>query len=120
HNGLQVVQLFSPEDNTNHYGFSPKPTPTLIANFPIHGGALMVSEGIDRDRAVDESGNQLAVFGRRGARPFKRAEVGRLYMHEDGRFYEVPTAPSTPPAPPRTATETVLATLREYWYRLFQ
>ena len=25
HNGLQVVQLFSPESNPNHYGFSPRP-----------------------------------------------------------------------------------------------
>ena len=89
HNGLQVVQLFSPEDNTNHYGFSPKPTPSLIANFPIHGGALMVSEGIDRDRAVDESGNQLAVFGRRGATPLSKADVERLYQHENGEFYDV-------------------------------
>src|SRR6185436_19059873 len=71
-NGLQVVQLFSPEENPNHYGFSPRPTPALIASYPGRGGALMVSEGIDRDRAVDESGNQLAVFGRRGARPFNK------------------------------------------------
>src|SRR5207237_440701 len=32
HNGLQVVQLFSPSDNPNYLGFSPHPTPTLIAH----------------------------------------------------------------------------------------
>jgi hypothetical protein len=88
HNGLHVVQLFSPEDNPNHYGFSPRPTPELVASYPIHGGALMVSEGIDRDRAVDESGNQLAVFGRRGARPFNRAEAEKLFMRS-GKLYTV-------------------------------
>ncbi|HEX6216259.1 MAG TPA: hypothetical protein VFZ38_15600, partial [Vicinamibacterales bacterium] len=95
HNGLQVVQLFSPEDNPNHYGFSPQPTPALIASYPIHGGALKVSEGIDRDRAVDESGNQLAVFGRRGARPFNKTEIERLFLR-DGKLY---TVSNDPPAP---------------------
>jgi hypothetical protein len=92
HNGLRVVQLFSPEDNPNHYGFSPRPTPTLIASYPIHGGARAVSEGIDRDRAVDESGNQLTVFGRRGARPFNRAEIERLFLR-GGRLYTVTNEP---------------------------
>ena len=95
HNGLQVVQLFSPEDNPNHYGFSPRPTPALIASYPIHGGALKVSEGIDRDRAVDESGNQLSVFGRRGARPFNKTEIERLFLR-DGKLY---TVSNDPPAP---------------------
>ena len=36
--------------------------------------AYIISKGIDRDRAVDEDGNQLAVFGRRGARPFNGEE----------------------------------------------
>ena len=42
--------------------------PCLIATYPIkHGGkALSVAKGLDRDRAVDESGNQIAVFGRVG------------------------------------------------------
>ncbi len=39
---------------------------------------LVLSRGLDRDRAVDETGNQLAVFGRRGARPFNREELQRL------------------------------------------
>jgi hypothetical protein len=44
--------------------------------YRTRGPALAVSKGIDRDRAVDESGNQIAVFGRRGARPFTREEAG--------------------------------------------
>ncbi|MCA1560583.1 MAG: hypothetical protein LC804_10070 [Acidobacteria bacterium] len=116
HNGLQVVQLFSPEDNPNHYGFSPRLTPSLIAGYPIHGGALAVSEGIDRDRAVDESGNQLAVFGRRGARPFNRAEAERLYLR-DGSLY---TVTNDPPGRPFTPTSAwIVETVREYWRRLF-
>jgi hypothetical protein len=93
--GLQVVQLFSPEDNPGHYGFSPRPTPGLIATYPMKGGALMVSEGIDRDRAVDESGNQLAVFGRRGARPLNAQEAAKLFLR-DGKVY---TVTNDPPAP---------------------
>ena len=80
HNGLQVVQLFSPSDNPNYLGFSPKPTPARIAHYPDARARWMISEGIDRDRAVDESGNQIAVFGRRGARPFTKAEAEKLFM----------------------------------------
>jgi hypothetical protein len=91
-NGLRVVQLFSPEDNPDHYGFSPRPTPSLAATFRTRAPALAVSEGIDRDRAVDESGNQLAVFGRRGARPLNGEEQRRLYLR-DGRLYTVTNSP---------------------------
>jgi hypothetical protein len=98
HNGLHVVQLFSPEDNSNHYGFSPKPTPSLVASYHTHHAALAVSEGIDRDRAVDESGNQLAVFGRRGARPLNGDEARRLYLR-DGHTYTVTNDPPQPAAP---------------------
>jgi hypothetical protein len=62
-------------------GFSPDPTPKLIATAHTHSPALAISKGIDRDRAVDESGNQLAVFGRRGARPLNRTETRALYVH---------------------------------------
>jgi hypothetical protein len=97
-NGLQVVQLFSPVDNAAFSGFSPKPTPKWIARYRTRGAALAVSRGIDRDRAVDESGNQLAVFGRRGARPFNRAEMERMYLR-DGQLF---TVTDDPPAAPGT------------------
>src|SRR5712671_936419 len=53
-NGLRVVQLFSPPDNPAFGGFSPRPTPKLIATYRTRGPAVAVSKGIDRDRAVDE------------------------------------------------------------------
>jgi hypothetical protein len=94
-NGLRVLQLLSPEDSPNAYGFSPRPTPKLIATYRTAGPALAISKGVDRDRAVDESGNQLAVFGRRGARPFNREEAERLYLR-DGKPYNVTNEPSAP------------------------
>jgi hypothetical protein len=100
HNGLRVVQLMSPEENANIYGFSPKPTPKLIATFPMHGEALAISKGIDRDRAVDESGNQLSVFNRRGARPFNLEELQRMYLR-NGQVYTV--SDDIPPRPRRTS-----------------
>ncbi len=96
-NGLRVLQLFSPRDNPTYTGFSPRPTPRLIATYGTHGPALAVSKGLDRDRAVDESGNQLAVFGRWGARPFNKAEMERMYLR-DGKLW---TVKDTPPGAPR-------------------
>jgi len=94
-NGMRIVQLFAPTDNPNYLGFSPVPTPKLIATYKTKGPALAVSKGIDRDRAVDESGNQLSVFNRRGSRPFNAEEMKRLYVHpRTGEFYSVTnTAP---------------------------
>ena len=94
-NGLRVLQVLSPEDSPNSYGFSPRPTPKLIATYRTAAPALAISKGVDRDRAVDESGNQLAVFGRRGARPLNRDEAGRLYLR-DGQVYQVTNDPPGP------------------------
>ncbi len=91
-NGLRVVQLFSPTDNPNFSGFSPRPTPKLIASRDTRGPALAISKGIDRDRGVDESGNQIAVLGRRGARPFNLQEMQRLYLR-NGQLYTVTDDP---------------------------
>jgi hypothetical protein len=89
HNGLRVLQIVSPWDDPAHFsGFSPRPTPKLIATAHTKGSALSISKGIDRDRAVDESGNQISVFGRRGARPLNRSEAQRLYLR-DGKLYTV-------------------------------
>ena len=91
-NGVRVVQLFSPQTVPGFLGFSPRPAPKLIASYRTKGPALAISKGIDRDRAVDESGNQLAVFGRRGARPFNRQELERMYL-KDGKLYTVTDDP---------------------------
>src|SRR5271169_3206388 len=95
-NGLRILQIVSPSDSPESYGFSPRPTPKLIATYRTAGPALAISRGIDRDRAVDESSNQIAVFGRRGARPFNREEASRLFMH-DGAPYTVPDEPADAP-----------------------
>jgi len=94
-NGMRVLQIVSPSDDPLFSGFSPRPKPKLIANYKTHGPALAISKGIDRDRAVDESGNQLAVFGRRGARPLNKAETQSLYML-DGKVFTVSDEPATP------------------------
>jgi hypothetical protein len=95
HNGLRILQIVSPWDDPAHFsGFSPRPVPKLIATAHTRGPALAISKGIDRDRAVDESGNQLAVFGRRGARPLNRSEIRGLYVHpRSGEFYSVADEP---------------------------
>ena len=61
-----------------------------------------VSEGYRRDRAVDESGNQVAIFGRRGSRPFNLTEIQSFFLR-NGAVWPVRDAPPGPPvAPPRT------------------
>ena len=95
-NGLRVIQLTSPAETPTYLGFSPRPVPRLIATRKTRGAALAVSKGTDRDRAVDESGNQIAVFNRLGSRPFNRAEMERLYLR-DGRVYVVSDEPTTEP-----------------------
>jgi hypothetical protein len=87
-NGLRVIQLTSPKDTPGYLGFSPKPTPQVIATRRTSGRALAISKGLDRDRAVDESGNQVSIFGRLGSRPFTLEEQQRLYMR-DGKVWTV-------------------------------
>ena len=62
-----------------------------------------LSKGLDRDRAVDESGNQVAVFGRRGGRPFNLEEMRRMYLR-DGAVWTVTDQPPGPAVTPRPAT----------------
>jgi len=92
-NGMRLVQLTSAETPGND-GFSPRPTPELVASYalPKGGHALSISKGLDRDRAVDESGNQIAVFGRVGARPMNREEQQKLYQRH-GRVWKVSDNP---------------------------
>jgi hypothetical protein len=117
-NGLKVLQLTSWQDTPTFLGFSPKPEPRLVATKKTVGRALVIGEGLDRDRAVDEAGNQLAVFGRRGSRPFTLEEQQRLYLHNGGLYTvsdepknaplarPATTRPATPGTPPRTPAAT--------------
>jgi hypothetical protein len=79
HNGLRVVQLISPDTVAGAQGFSPRPNPKLIATYRTKGEAICVSRGLDRDRVLDETGQQTVVFGRRGSRPFHLDEIDRFY-----------------------------------------
>ncbi len=87
--GIRVLQLTSPESQPNFYGFSPNPRPELIASYPTSSPAIALSKGLDRDRGVDETGGQIAVFGRRGSRPLTLEEMQRLYLDEDGNPWYV-------------------------------
>ena len=87
--GLKVLQLTSPESQPNFYGFSPAPRPELIASYPTDSPALSLSKGLDRDRGVDETGGQIAVFGRKGSRPLNRQEMQKLYLDENGKPWYV-------------------------------
>jgi len=110
-NGFDVLQLTSPDDDPTYGGFSPKLEPRLIAHHKTRGPALAISEGLDRDRAVDEAGDQLAVFGRKGARPFTLAEMQRFYL-KNGQIYTVSNTATGEPLksavtePPKTETPT--------------
>jgi hypothetical protein len=96
-NGMRILQLFSPKSTHEFYGFSPQPVPQLIATWKSSAPALAISKGVDRDRAVDENGNQLSVFGRRGARPLNATEMQRMYL----RSGEIYTVTDTPPSSPQ-------------------
>ena len=50
---------------------------------------MALSKGLDRDRAVDETGGQIAVFGRLGSRPFTRPEMEKLFLNKRGVPYKV-------------------------------
>jgi hypothetical protein len=87
--GLKVLQLTSPESQPKFYGFSPEPKPQLIATYATDEPALSLSKGLDRDRGVDETGGQIAVFGRRGSRPLNLQEMRSLFLDDSGKPWYV-------------------------------
>ena len=88
-NGLKVIQLTAPDTQPRFYGFSPEPRPQLIAWRGTASPATALAKGLDRDRAVDETGGQIAVFGRIGARPFNLEEQRKMYLRPDGSVWTV-------------------------------
>ncbi|HEX7558206.1 MAG TPA: hypothetical protein VF386_03370, partial [Usitatibacter sp.] len=88
-NGLKVIQLTAPDTQPRFYGFSPEPRPSLIAWRETASPATALAKGLDRDRAVDETGGQIAVFGRIGSRPFTRDEMRRMYQNPEGSVWTV-------------------------------
>jgi hypothetical protein len=95
-NGVKLVELTNPNSVPGNMGYSPRPAPRVVGHYPTKGPAIQVSEGYRRDRATDENGNQIAVFGRRGARPFNFDELRRMYLR-DGKLYTVTDDAGTPP-----------------------
>jgi hypothetical protein len=87
--GLKVLQLTSPDSQPKFYGFSPEPRPELIASYTTGSPALSLSRGLERDRGVDESGGQVAVFGRVGSRPLNLQEMRKLFTDKDGKPWYV-------------------------------
>ncbi len=94
-NGLKVIQLTAPDTQPKFYGFSPDPKPYLIAHRKTQSPALSLSRGLERDRGVDETGGQVAVFGRVGSRPFNLEEQRRFYLKPDGTPWTVKMPPTT-------------------------
>ncbi len=93
--GLKVLQLTSPESQPAFYGFTPEPRPQLIARYLTDKPAMALSKGLDRDRGVDETGGQIAVFGRLGSRPFRLEEMRRMYLDENAKPWTVNDAPES-------------------------
>jgi hypothetical protein len=83
--GLKVVQLTSPKSQPRYYGFSPDPVPELIATFETEMPALSLSRALERDRAVDETGGQVAVFSRLGSGPLTEEDMRKLYLDKSGK-----------------------------------
>jgi hypothetical protein len=105
--GLFVLQLTSPESQPGFYGFSPEPRPEIVAWRRTDGPALSLSRPLERDRAVDETGQQIAVFGRVGSRPLSLEEMRRLYLDESGALWTVEDDPGprdSAPIRPRPAS----------------
>ncbi|MFT7686956.1 MAG: hypothetical protein ACI9FB_002304 [Candidatus Azotimanducaceae bacterium] len=83
--GLKVLQLTSPDSQPRFYGFSPEPKPETIAHYKTSKPALSLSRGLERDRAVDETGGQVAVFSRVGSGPLSKDDMRKLYLDKDGK-----------------------------------
>ena len=103
-NGLKVIQLTSPRSQPKFYGFSPQPKPELIATYQTAKPAIALSRALERDRAVDETGGQIAVLGRLGSKPFNLEQMRKMYMNPDGSLWRVTDKVEDAPAPARAGS----------------
>ena len=62
----KVVQLTSPV-SLGSMALALSVVPELIATFATSKPAMSLSRALERDRAVDETGGQVAVFNRLGS-----------------------------------------------------
>jgi len=85
HAGLKVIQLTAPDTQPRFYGFSPEPKPETIAHYQTKKPVIALSRGLERDRAVDETGGQVAVFSRVGSGPLLPEDMRKLYLDDDGK-----------------------------------
>jgi hypothetical protein len=90
-NGLVLLQLTDPERVPGFYGFSPAVKPAVIATKHLGGPARSISKPLDRDRATDETGHQVSVFGRIGSRPFNLEEMKKMFLTASGKLWTVPS-----------------------------
>lgn len=97
--GLKVIELTSPASQPRLFGYSPEPKPELIAHYDTDEPVLSLSEPLERDRAVDETGGQVAVFGRLGSRPLSLEEMRRFYLNEQGDPWYVSDDVNDPASP---------------------
>ncbi len=88
-NGLVILQLTDPERVPGYYGFAPQVKPMIIARKHTAGPALNITKPLDRDRAVDETGHQVSVFGRLGSRPFTLEEMRKMFLTKGGKVWTV-------------------------------
>jgi hypothetical protein len=75
----------------------------LVASFPTHGRAVAIAEPTVRDRYVDESGNQISVTNRIGARPFNADEIHTILFYPDGKLLKVSNNPPSALLKPQDA-----------------
>lgn len=91
--GLKIFQVTSPASQPAYYGFSPDPVPELIAWRKTRHPAIAVSRGLERDRAVDETGGQVSVFNRLGSGPLSEGDMHNLYLDKQGKPWFVTDNP---------------------------
>ena len=72
-----------------------------MARYQTDAPAVAVTRPLERDRAVDETGGQIAVFGRLGAGPLYQDDMRSLVFDENGKPWTVTDTPGTGAMIPR-------------------